>query len=69
MGTYDTKGGTPISPDDDEQPCQICHLDAYNCTCPECLVCGVAGDPACINIHMPWQNWSHFTGAKSIGQE
>ena len=43
----------------EEPPCQICHL--MECECPECEVCGVAGDPACINTHMEWRKWGHFT--------
>lgn len=57
MGTYDTRGGSPISPDDLETPCGICGLWADDCTCPECDVCGVIGDPACINHHMPAERW------------
>jgi hypothetical protein len=45
---------------DNEQPCVICH--SFDCTCPECEVCGVAGDPACINTHMPWSKWPSFGG-------
>lgn len=48
----------PMEPDN-EQPCQICH--SFDCKCPECEVCGVAGDPACINTHMPWIKWPAFT--------
>lgn len=45
-------------PPDEEQPCQICH--SMECECPECKVCGVAGSPACINVHMNWREWGHF---------
>jgi hypothetical protein len=31
-----------------------------DCECPECEICGVAGDPACINTHMEWRKWGHF---------
>lgn len=48
-------------PPDEDEPCQICHQ--FDCICPECEVCGVAGDPACINTHMPWQKWGHFSFA------
>ncbi len=43
--------------------CEICHsLVPENCNCPECTVCGAAGDPSCINTHMPWEKWPHFRG-------
>jgi len=60
MGTYDTRGGYPISPDEPDTYCSICHHLVESCTCPECSVCGVAGDPDCINIHMKWDQWPHF---------
>lgn len=28
-------------------PCEVCGRSADNCTCPECQVCGEAGDPHC----------------------
>ena len=43
-----------------EQPCNICR--SFDCNCPECEVCGVAGDPACINTHMSWSRWPALSG-------
>ena len=45
-------------PPDDEEPCWICHK--YECDCPVCDVCGEAGNPECINTHMPWRRWKIF---------
>lgn len=33
MGTYDTVGGTPRSPDDLDPPCERCGRDPYDCNC------------------------------------
>lgn len=62
MGTYDTRGGSPISPNVEEGYCAICQASCDGCNCPECEVCGVAGDPACINVHMPWSKWPTLCG-------
>ena len=32
----------------DEGNCEICHNSPESCTCPECPVCGVAGDKTCV---------------------
>lgn len=33
--------------------CEVCEREAGDCICPECPVCGVAGDPDCyVNGHM-----------------
>ncbi len=37
---------------DDPQICEVCGNDAGDCTCPECPVCGVQGDPSCYTTHM-----------------
>ena len=42
-----------------QSPCDICNHDPANCVCPECEVCGVAGDPSCINNHMQWAKWQN----------
>lgn len=47
-------------PDEGEEPCQICHYESGNCTCPECTVCGDVGNPACINKHMSFDQFPHF---------
>lgn len=56
-GTYETYGGTPASPDVQDPPCAVCGLDPYGgphgCQCEECWVCGVAGDPRCLQEHQP----------------
>ena len=46
--------------EESEGPCQICHYSVDDCTCPECRICGVFGDPACINTHMNFKEWGHF---------
>jgi hypothetical protein len=53
MGTYDTRGGTPRHDPsfDEDLPCAICGKDPYECECPECPVCGAAGDPKCYKEH------------------
>lgn len=48
-------------PDDEDETCQICHYQPNDCTCPECKVCGNIGDPLCINKHMDWSEWGHFS--------
>ena len=32
----------------DEMPCMICGIDPADCECPICEICGVQGDPSCI---------------------
>lgn len=44
-------------PEFEEPPCAICEGSVETCNCPECDECGVVGDPACINTHMPWKKW------------
>lgn len=39
------------SPDQGEQPCDICQLHVDDCTCPECPKCGAFGDPKCFHQH------------------
>jgi hypothetical protein len=53
MGTYDTYGGTPIhNPAFDFDPlCGVCSLPVSSCECPECPVCGEAGNPVCYEKH------------------
>jgi hypothetical protein len=31
--------------------CEVCGATPDHCVCPECPVCGVAGDPACYPGH------------------
>jgi len=31
------------NPQDEFPPCQICNLDPYDCSCPECRSCFVCG--------------------------
>lgn len=40
-------------PPDEDPICQVCHgnYDADECICPECHVCGEAGDPYCYGAH------------------
>lgn len=47
-------------PTEEDETCRICHHQPDDCTCPEC-VCGQIGNPECINRHMPWSQWGHFT--------
>jgi hypothetical protein len=47
-------------PPEENLQCSICHYGEDNCTCPECDQCGEAGNPSCINTHMPWERWGHF---------
>lgn len=35
-----------------EGPCDVCRTDPYDCTCPECPICG-AGDPKCTHLNHP----------------
>jgi hypothetical protein len=44
-------------PDEPDYYCTIC--GKIDCICPECTVCGIQGDPNCINNHMPWSKWSY----------
>lgn len=37
----------------DEPGCALCVRSVDDCICPECPVCGAAGDPACYGPHMP----------------
>ena len=46
-------------PDEGEEPCKICHYPEGQCTCIECS-CGEVGNPACVNVHLPWDQWPHF---------
>lgn len=34
------------------ETCEVCHVDASDCTCPECPICG-AGDPKCTHMDHP----------------
>lgn len=52
-------------PEYDETPCDICHYSLDDCTCLECEVCGVQGDPKCINVHISWEKFPHFKHALS----
>ena len=49
MGSYDTRGGHPLSPDVTDPLCEQCGRDPYYCICPECPTCGVQGgcEPWC----------------------
>lgn len=40
--------GTPY---DEDHPCDVCGYEAGACICPECPVCGSAGDPLCYKEH------------------
>jgi hypothetical protein len=57
MTSFDVTKHTPY---DYEPNCQICHHSADECICPQCDVCGEAGNPSCINTHMSWKQWGHF---------
>ena len=41
--------GCGTLPGEEEYPCEICggNPDSDECICPECEVCGAAGDPYC----------------------
>ena len=52
----------------DSPPCAICHYSADDCTCPVCLVCGEQGNPFCINRHMKWERWPHFSFTPSLAK-
>lgn len=39
------------NPYDDESPCEMCGNFVAGCTCPECVVCGMVGDPHCYPDH------------------
>lgn len=55
-------------PPEQDETCQICHYQPDDCTCPECEVCSVQGDPDCINKHMDWTKFPHFSFALSESQ-
>lgn len=42
--------GSP-TPDDQDETCEVCQRDASHCVCPECPVCGAAGDVLCYADH------------------
>lgn len=54
----------------DEFPgCDICGGDpGSSCQCPECPVCGIAGNPACVGVHMPAWFWP-AQQSKSSGRQ
>jgi hypothetical protein len=37
--------------DDIPELCEVCGLNPDRCTCPECPVCGMVGDPDCQADH------------------
>lgn len=41
----------PPEHDYPEGLCEVCGQDLDNCVCPECPVCGSAGDPGCYCGH------------------
>jgi hypothetical protein len=47
-------------PIEENEMCIICGNFIENCVCPVCEVCGVQGDPMCINRHMPYNKWFPF---------
>ena len=51
MGIYAIRSGQPISPEIEEDPCEMCSQPVDGCICPECPVCGAAGDPVCYQEH------------------
>ena len=55
-----------MNPMDCDPLCEVCAgYPGVSCTCPECDVCGVVGDPGCINTHMPIGLWPRIIyGAK-----
>lgn len=42
---------------DYEPNCKICGNSCFDCVCPECVVCGEAGNPECIDKHMRSDSW------------
>src|SRR3990167_10947121 len=64
----DSKFGWSLPPgcgrlpsDEPDLPCQVCGKDpsggTYGCQCPECEICGEAGNPKCYPNHFsptPW---------------
>lgn len=48
---WDYPPGCSGTPYDEPDYCQICAQDVDNCICPECPVCGQAGDPDCYPHH------------------
>lgn len=37
--------------------CEMCGCESGSCICPECPVCGAAGDPACYHEHGMEESW------------
>lgn len=62
------------TPFDEFMPCGICHKSPESdCECPECPVCGEAGNPGCAEGHKDeivivygYQNKTPYTGACSV---
>jgi hypothetical protein len=48
---YSYPPGCSGPPDDDPGPCLCCGGDPAGCDCPECPVCGEAGNPECYVAH------------------
>lgn len=38
-------------PPEDDSWCEVCGKEAGDCICPECVVCGDAGNPSCYKDH------------------
>lgn len=63
MGKFDAYSDPPCRR---IPPCECCGMQPFDCECPECPVCGVAGDPKC------YRSESHcleFTSEQLAGQE
>ena len=46
--SYCPSHSTPY--DEPGPPCGVCGNDFDHCICPDCLMCGIAGDPECYGI-------------------
>lgn len=56
-------------PGEDDEFCEICGCDAVQCVCPECPVCKIVGNPACVGNHAPIEFWGNEPPIKQVVKE
>jgi hypothetical protein len=55
--------------DPPERPCEVCGIEAGNCICPECPVCGEAGNPECYEAHGLVRTPEQIAGRKMYDEQ
>lgn len=55
--------------DTEEQPCDVCRIEAGSCICPECDVCGEQGNPRCYFDHFLNLNCEQMVARKKADIE